>query len=387
MCTRLLNVMDFHYVLPSNTSENYFPNNNASQYSTPVDNPYVLSGDWEVGLIDTCYSSCINSFNNDTLVIKEQILLKDLLGSKEAPVVKVIFPQCSPDIPADSARRTYESFINKTFDSILSVKVDKQFAKWTLPTDNYYFILSASLEHLFELWSDVITTMDANLQNQRPFQDRRFVSDPDDIYMIIVLKRASSAVGRVDKTLKKANEKITVKELLVRFKTNVPSKIATLTSTDDSQCRLTKQANDGNLVILNESLRKAMTFVRSGLYHKGSQQYVGAWLQEWDKPWIVSILTLEKIVTFESVKEREVILPPCSFNLRQDAIQFVNKRVNDENIKFTCAKNKRVSLAIASAQTTVTFSDTLRDIFAFDQNVYSGPKTYTASIFSLCRRI
>ena len=38
--------------------------------------------------------------------------------------------------------------------------------------------------------------------------------------------------------------------------------------------------------------------------------------------------------------------------------------------------------------TSITFSDTLRDIFAFDQNTYGGRGTFSASaVFSLSRRI
>ena len=48
----------------------------------------------------------------------------------------------------------------------------------------------------------------------------------------------------------------------------------------------------------------------------------------------------------------------------------------------------RVTLSITSKDLTITFDDTLRDIFAFDKNTYSGILTYTASgKFSLTRCI
>ena len=61
--------MDFYHVLPSNTSPDYYPNNNASQYSTPLNNPYVLNGNWEVGVIDVTFPTCVKTFNNDEMTL------------------------------------------------------------------------------------------------------------------------------------------------------------------------------------------------------------------------------------------------------------------------------------------------------------------------------
>ena len=72
--------MDFYHVLPSNTSPDYFPNNNASEYSMPLDNPYVLSRNWEVGLMDITYSTCVNTFNNDKLTVTEMVSLTERDG-------------------------------------------------------------------------------------------------------------------------------------------------------------------------------------------------------------------------------------------------------------------------------------------------------------------
>ena len=63
--------MDFYHVLPSNTSRNYFPNNTASCYSTPLDDPYDLPGEWEVGLLSATYTTCINTFNNDKIIVTD----------------------------------------------------------------------------------------------------------------------------------------------------------------------------------------------------------------------------------------------------------------------------------------------------------------------------
>ena len=78
--------MSFYHILPSNTSPSYFPANNASQYSTPVENVYDLSGSWELTLMNMTYTNCINTFNNDVMTIDEQCTLKSVLTKTTNPV-------------------------------------------------------------------------------------------------------------------------------------------------------------------------------------------------------------------------------------------------------------------------------------------------------------
>ena len=381
---------DFHHILPSNTSPDYFPNNNASQYSTPVDNPYVLNGDWEVGLLDASYSSCINAFNNDKITIKEKQTVKQVLEQKDCPPLKVFCPVFPKTYTPTMARNSYVPFINKTFESFLSLKVDAKRAQWSLLTDDYFFILSEPVERLFQLWSDVLTKQDANFKNQHDFHNATcpVPTVADLTFIIMVPKQKRTSIHRMDFTIKDAKEKLTPEEIMKRFKMYIPQWIATLTVQNKSQFRLTKTNNDHHMIIMNQYFRYAMTFARDGMFSKGFQQVMKARLYAQSQPWTISVYTLNKIKTYETEKERDVILPPCSFKREQDATRFVNEKVNDNRITFTCNTNKRINLYISSAVLTVTFDDTLRDIFAFDKNTYSGKKTYTASgVFSLCRRI
>ena len=243
------------------------------------------------------------------------------------------------------------------------------------------------MQILFQLWTDVLTKLDANFTNQWPFNKHPIPSEESDTYIIIVPVQASSSVERLDITLKEANEIITIGELLHRFKSKVPEEIATLNVINTEQFILEKNRNV-ILLILNKRLRRALTYIRSGMYRKGEQRYRGAWFTEWDKPWVISFLTLKKVALYQGELVREVILPPCSFKREQDAIRLVNAKVNDNRITFACDKKKFISLYISSEKLTVNFDDNLRDIFAFDKNRYSGSNTYTASgVFSLWRRI
>ena len=65
--------MSFHFVLPSNTSPDVFPNNTACSYSTPIHNLISLGGSWEVALTSATFSTCINTFHNDVIALEERI--------------------------------------------------------------------------------------------------------------------------------------------------------------------------------------------------------------------------------------------------------------------------------------------------------------------------
>lgn len=393
-----VNVMDFHHILPSNTSPDYFPKNNASQYSTPVDNPYVLTGDWDVGLIDATYSSCINTFNNDKITIRERRTLSEFVSNEKCPV-KVFLPIFPSSYDKTRVRKAYAAYINKTFANLLSLSVTKSFATWKLLTNDYYFILSPPMEDFFGLWSDVLAEGDARFKNFKKFELFPWLSIPEDkseTYIILVPVKTSSSVRRTDITFKKADEIIDPPTLLARFKSEIPVQIATLTAEihpaadghKDYQFALHKTSEDDILILCNKYFRMALTILRCGMFHEGKQQYLNSVFGSWNFSWTFSMLSLKKIATYEVETERVVNLPPCSFVKEQNAMHFVNEKINDSRIFLTCNKNRNVELYIETPNLTVILDDNLRDIFAFDRNAYSGQYTYVASgIFSLRRRI
>ena len=229
---------------------------------------------------------------------------------------------------------------------------------------------------------------DASQIRDPDYIDAQFKMKESESYVIVVPMDNCPTVERVDITLKEAKEKINHKTLLERFNSNVPSEVATMKIVQVDKFILTKPNDDNKLIVLNRRLRRALTFKHGALFRKGTQKYLGAWFTEWDKPWIVSIFTLKKIVSFREVSVREVILSPRSFENRQDAILFINKKVNDKRIIFTCEKNNRMKLQIKDSSLKVTFDDNMRDIFAFENGTFTGSGLHKASeVFSLTRRI
>ena len=57
-------------------------------------------------------------------------------------------------------------------------------------------------------------------------------------------------------------------------------------------------------------------------------------------------------------------LPNRAYETRQEAVAALNKAVDDDDITFTLLKNV-LQLNIKNEKKTVTFSNTLRDIFCF----------------------
>ena len=149
--------MDFYHVLPSNTSSNYFPNNNASQYSTPLNNPYVLSGNWEVGLMNLTYSTCVNTFNNDRIVVEEEkrttkiITLPPVSFEKESEAIRFINEKVNDKRITFSCNATKHVTLNIT-DQTLKITFDDTLRDiFAFDQNTYSGALTCEASDLFSL--------------------------------------------------------------------------------------------------------------------------------------------------------------------------------------------------------------------------------------------
>ena len=57
-------MMDFYHILPSHSSSSTYPKNDASLFTIPIEPPYILDENWEVGLMNLTHSNCIDTFAN-----------------------------------------------------------------------------------------------------------------------------------------------------------------------------------------------------------------------------------------------------------------------------------------------------------------------------------
>ena len=152
---------------------------------------------------------------------------------------------------------------------------------------------------------------------------------------------------------------------------------------------LNKLHDDNTLVVLSPALHKMTSFRQAGMYKKGIVRYMTHDFTNSFRPvWEVYLYHLNNIQVSTPKMSIPITLGSYSFQQQKDAIPYLNKVVNDPNITFSLTRNNVLKLKITDEKTSVTFSDTLRDIFAFDQNTYSWKGTFSgSSTFSLARRI
>ena len=340
--------------------------------------------------MDITYSTCVNTFNNDKLTVTEMVSLTERL-QREKRAYKAMLPVPNSETP-EKVRRELAISINTTFKNFLQVSIsgDDYWATWKLTTNNYFFILGPGIHSLFELQSDVLSTRDESHKNSVAFHRKNIPTQQSDVFIIIVPAHPSKNESHHNFSLKNVNEKITPEKFLTRFRDRIPQDIAKLTLEGKQFC-LHKLNNDNKMIVVNEHLHKALAFNHAGLFHKGSTQNLDYSFNDSNlkKYWALFIVTFKELSIHQSEDIRTVTLPPRPFDKESDAIAFVNSKLNDKHITLTCdVATKRISLNITNEKKTLTVDNNLRDIFAFDKNIYSGAVNYTAKrTFSLTRCI
>ena len=377
--------MDFYHVLPSNVAPSYFPDNTASNYSTPLDLPYEFVGEWQVGLMNLTYSSCINTFNNDKIVVKEEQsatnrLAKFLKASKKP--LKVMLPLQTLG-GAKECRDALALYINENFKSLLQLTItdDKKWTTWKILDDNFYFILSPGIKKLFHLWSDVLTDSDESFKNKHDISIKPCPTEQSDSWIIIGAKVPSNSTKYKTVILKDSNETLTAQKLIQRFNSLVPQQVAKLSVQTDTQFILSKHQNDNVLILLNKFFREALTYERAGMFGEGRQQHLSSNFKKngMKQIWSVTFYYLDDIHRYNETGEKLVILPPCSFQEESHAISYLNNRLNDPRISFTCNQQKQITLKVTQNNLKVILDATLRDILAFDKDTFIGPVEYTGT--------
>ena len=375
--------MDFYHVLPSNSSLDHFPNNKSSQFSTPLDIPYELPGEWEMALMSLTYSSCVNTFNNDTIIFNQNCPTVAQCLEKELSALKVMLPltDCGPSRTA-RARYLYAEMINKKFDTLLQVRFnnDQSKATWKVLNKNFYFVLSRGLRNLFQLWSDTLTDKDGTYTTMTMFKSGAVINKPDDSWIMAVSNKPSQHESFLNFTVHEAGEPITAEKLLENFDKVTPNIFKMKLTHKKTKFTMRKLHDDNNLIILNSPLRKSLTFVRAGMFHSGWQRYLRSSLKNVTDKWIVTIIHLKNIQIYKDINRNEVVtLPPCSFSEEKEAVAFLNKKVNNFPISFTLNSDKRVSMKISDTASTITMDGALRDILAFEKTTFSGKQTVTGT--------
>jgi hypothetical protein len=209
----------------------------------------------------------------------------------------------------DVVRSELVSQINDTMKSLLklSLNKDNKYCVWKLETTVYYFVLSPGLTKLFQLLSDVLTATDNTdgQSNASPFE-KDYSSVPteqsDTYIMLIPMKTQNRTLTAKTYTLKKENEKITLSELLKRFKA-VPYVKASSSSSSTKDAKDAKKVMyekiyDSMLIVMNEDLRKALSLRHAAMYKAGKQHNSAIDFSDMKPTWSITLINLESIVIY-----------------------------------------------------------------------------------------
>ena len=380
--------MSFFHILPSNTSPNYFPQNNASNYSTPIENSYILNGDWEVALMNMTYSSCVNTFNNDQITIKEKMNFAEMYKRSEKPIKITIEIPKDIDTTYDLCKALLPIMKNAMKD-VLNVSEEKEcYFTWKILISGGIIIIDKNLKTIFNMWNDVITSWDPSSTNYFPVpKDVKFNPKDYDSFSIIAIP---PKLHRVKYVIKSKNESLSPNEIVARFNDKIPPKVAMMLI-DNKHFELRKLHDDGQCVILNQQFIQYLYFRRGGIFYEGHLRF-GPYSTDDNlkDEWCVYIYPdiYRNLTPNTTELIRTIVLKPIQFNKYLDVVAFLNKNINDSRIIFSCDAKNILTLKISDDKLTVMLDENLQDIFALSKSSYKGSGSFTANApFSLTRNI
>ena len=349
--------MSFYHVLPSNAAPNTFPNNKASKFSIPLDNPYNLEGRWEVALMNMSYTGCVNTFYNDMVHVRHDADFKARILKTRDPV-RWNVPQ----------KGTVDDMLNHflSLKDIIDFKMEVDLCLWELKATHMFVILSPNLMKLMSLNQNVITAQDGDIRKWFRFTPTDPM--PSDIYFTFI--PAAYTCHTFD--IKPANEKMSLPQLLNKFNNLIP--FASMKEVNNT----IEISVDNGIIILSPSLGDFISYNQRGIYKtKAAQVYTPNKRMSMEKSWVVQLYKWDKEEEHTDLMNDKISLPPVVFQRHVDAVAYLNKYI--PYVKFSLKQRNYLQLNIDNKNVSITFTDALRDILGFDQNTYTGVGTFLAS--------
>ena len=369
--------MSFFHVLPSNVAPESFPQNNASAYSTPINNDYHLNGKWEVALLNITYSGCVNTFHHDIITVEKNFELKERLQTSSKPILLRFKGKTIRELVKD---------INVKLEGVITLTLDEkeQYCTWHINMDGVTVVVSKPLMNRLKLWQDVITQWDVAPANYFSLKDTPDYDNFD--YHVIVVP---SSHPKTTITLKEENTSINPETFVKRFRQHFKDYIRLEENETKTRFAMFKLHNDRTLIIMSPAIHKMTSFRQAGLYADHYARHVNHDFDNnnFSPRWEVYVYHLDDIQGLTPEMTIPVSLGSHSFHRRQDAVSYLNTLMKKYNTTFTL-KNNVIEMEITDVNTSVSFSNTLRDILALDQSTYHGKGIWKGSdMFSLARRI
>ncbi|MEL7308396.1 MAG: hypothetical protein AAGK05_11365 [Pseudomonadota bacterium] len=365
--------MSFHHVLASNVSPNIFPNNNASKFSTPLHHPYEMKGKYEVALMNMTYSACVNTFSNDELKTVLPYSSHRLSNTKVPVRLRL------------NKDNNVEGFLQEMMtklEGIIKFHFIGGYITWKEMKSDLCIVFSEHLTKKLKLQTSVITPWDMIPWSCETLDLKALLGE--DAYIIIAPIAENAKVI----SLKNELEIISFQKLKERFNTRIS--IAHMQLLEETETMVTTTTTHPNQALLfSPSLHQALLYRQGGMFlNEATKKLPSTSPHIFKESWHVTMINLETVHEWSSKLRTTVKLPPCSFSHTHDVIPYLNQYVQNAGIVFEIDKNSYLTLHMREKDSSIVFSDTLRDIFAFDKNQYDGVGKYRASdALSLTRRI
>ena len=381
-------VMSLYHVLPSNTSPETFPKNHASQYSTPIENEYHLSGRWQVAITSMTHGNCVSTFNNDTIAItKETTDIKEYNGG-----VLSYFPNAPKkfggSFKSDLILPIIYDNINKVFKNYLHVESRRYGKKnWRrmyikILDPNFICVLSPHIAGYLRM-NDVITMDDWKPYSHYPIE-HFFLFNIDDYISLLPKSSITQTIN-----IKREKEELSPEEICRRFNARLNG-VAKLLYQNEKFSLSKPVGSVKTAIVLSPKFARSLGLRNMGMcvYYQplqGEPHFNNQYSEEWNVD--IYDTTAEPWYEMKTVK-RFLTLEDKLFTSRQHAVDYLNDVCKPWNITFGLIKDEKVTMTLNDDITVVEFSDDLCDILAFNKSKFSGKLTFTAEdTLSLTRRI
>ena len=347
-----------------------------------------MEGDWEVAILSVSHSNCVNTFNDDVMTVTDT---SGDLSRIRSPLRVNINPPSKTYTSTPTYIKDFMKQLNAILKNIVTFKWSRRNPhKFTYEfhTSKYYLYLSDWLSDALHV-TNVFTAHDHYKENGLRIRMIKNALGPTGCHVIIVPIDAPHTTIR----LKDKNESVHVTDLLQRFRERVTEKFPRIEmiATQSQSHLILKYTNEQPLaIVLSNDFHHKIGFRHNGIdsYSKNNRYYAHNFKDSFSEEWNITLYPLHEVEEYTNNRLTiPLTLKPTLFQSTTQVCDYLTKLIGYEEIILE-AKNDIASLTINSKDLSVQFSKDVRDILAFDEQVYQGKCQVTGSdVISLTRRI
>lgn len=378
--------MSFYHFLHSDAAKATFANNEAANFSTPIDHIQQLDGQWEVGVSQLVYSNCLYTLNHEIITIEEKLTS----AYQFEKGCRVNIPVCEEREQSSVQKHIY-NFLNKACEHIATfTPLRTKIVTYRHQVDKDWIVaLSPSLKRQLGYSTNVLTSDDTYPSK---YVNKDIVYSAGEFYVDLIPKNDGTLIKKI--VFKEKNQDLTIDSLVKKFNFLMRRdgrQVATLEMVDTTVLTLNKTSNDDIVIVFSKHFQEFLENRLSAIHGKQREQGIRFdSTNQYSNEWAVSLYRKGEVIISESMinktTKRKEFLPSIIHSI-PEGVQHLNQVIDDERITFHQEENI-LSLEVGGKDIQVTMDDTLMDILGFDQNTFiSNSITKASAPMSLTRRI